>query len=147
MSLPETDDFDELQHWASIILFQLASPAKHGYPTQICLTEGKIFSNSLHSQHLGPFLMISLHLAFYKTINGRSCHPFLMGCFWKQINYLLVHRMPHCFDKNLNINKNSHALKGCHFLNAAAAFIILKKKTKQTHPQSNPRDYEASRRL
>lgn len=41
--------------WASITLFQLASPAKHGYPTQICLTEGKIFSNSLCSQRLAPF--------------------------------------------------------------------------------------------
>lgn len=40
--------------WASITLFQLASPAKHGYPTQICLTEGKIFSNSLCSQRLAP---------------------------------------------------------------------------------------------
>lgn len=65
-----------LGSWASITLFQLDSPAKHGYPTQICLTEGKIFSNSLCSQHLGPLLTPSLHLAFHKSINGRACHLF-----------------------------------------------------------------------
>lgn len=62
--------------WASITLFQLASPAKHGYPTQICLTEGKIFSNSLCSQLLAPSLTPSLHLALHKSRNGRACHPF-----------------------------------------------------------------------
>lgn len=31
-----------LRSWPSIILFQLASPAKHGFPAQICLAEGRV---------------------------------------------------------------------------------------------------------
>lgn len=76
--------------WASITLFQLASPAKHGYPTQICLTEGKIFSNSLCSQRLAPSLTPSLHLAFHKSINGRACHLF----HWASLGNKLIIYQP-----------------------------------------------------
>lgn len=42
MSLPATNDFDETQELALYHSFPIGFPAKHGFPAQICLAEGRV---------------------------------------------------------------------------------------------------------
>lgn len=139
MSLPATDDFDELLRWGRYHSFPIGFPSK-GMVTQhkFVFLERKVSPppDWLHSLHLRPPAPWQLHFsqpsARLRAVRDRHFFP---DGFPLETDYLPARRMLGCIARKSNANKNSHILKTQR---AAAKFLWMLKTKTQSHRVALP---------